>query len=227
MYVRRDPRWLGDEDGRPEGCRCRCRRYRCRTDRRSGQDSPCAPFRLRQGGPHRSRKGACRQRRGDALDGRHREGDPHGGTPRQGRLRVHRLAGDHGRPREDAAPAGARRHPDARHRRRHGAADADRRQADRPRGGQPLPLLGDRREGRALGRLHREYRHWRADDGARGRKEPRARLGRGRRVRLRHDRQVAAGGPDGGSAQAARSKGLLAHGDVRHYDCRVAPGSAW
>ena len=62
------------------------------------------------------------------------------------------------------------------------AAQRARHRADRPAGGQPLSVRGDRGEGRAVRRLHREHRHRRAGDDPRGRQEPRRR-DRGRRCR--------------------------------------------
>ncbi len=56
---------------------------------------------------------------------------------------LHRLPGDDGRPRQDAAPEGARRHPRAARRGRRGDGGA-RHRADRPGGGEPLPVRADR-----------------------------------------------------------------------------------
>ena len=62
-------------------------------------------------------------------------------------------------------------------------ADADGgawHRADRPARGQPLPVRGNRRQGRGRRGLHREYRHRRSRDDPRGGEEPRRRRRRHR-----------------------------------------------
>ena len=66
---------------------------------------------------------------------------------RCGRRRAHRLSRDDGRPGEDAAPEGARRPARVRDNAEHDARRCRaRHRADRSRGGQPLPVRGDRRQ---------------------------------------------------------------------------------
>ena len=60
-----------------------------------------------------------------------------------------------------------------------------RHRADRPAGGQPLSLRGDRGEGRALRGVRREHRHRRPGHDPRRGQEPRRRHGRGRAGGLR------------------------------------------
>jgi phosphoribosylaminoimidazolecarboxamide formyltransferase/IMP cyclohydrolase len=55
-----------------------------------------------------------------------------------------------------------------------------RHRADRPAGGEPLPVRGDRRGRQALRRLHREHRHRRPGDDPRRGEEPRRCRGGGR-----------------------------------------------
>ena len=87
---------------------------------------------------------------------------------------LHRLSRDHGRAREDAAPA-AVRGPVGKARRRR-ASRCGGRAGDRAGGPgvrEPVPVRADRRAGRCLrAGDHREHRHRRADDDPCGRQEP-------------------------------------------------------
>ncbi len=129
----------------------------------------------------------------------------------------HRLPGVPRRPREDAAPAGARRDPGrpapGGPRR---AARRARRRAVRAGRGQPLPVQGHRRLRRHPGRVRRADRHRRAVDGARRRQEPPERRRRRRpgpvRRRARRRRR---GRLHPGRASPARGRGLPAHRRVR------------
>ena len=96
------------------------------------------------------------------------------------RQRHHRLSGDDGRPREDAAPRGARRPARAARRARaHGGARRAQHHADRSRRGQSLSVPRDRRaQGRHAGAGDREDRHRRAEHAALGGEELRVGLGR-------------------------------------------------
>ena len=140
---------------------------------------------------------------------------------------VHRLSRDHGRARQDAAPARAWRPAGAaRHRRcRHGEA---RHPAHRSAGGEPVSVRGHRGQtGLHLRRRHREHRHRRPRDGAcrveeprighRGRRSGRlrARAGRSRSQRRRHQHR---------HARLARRQGVRAHGEVRHHGVLVPAG---
>jgi phosphoribosylaminoimidazolecarboxamide formyltransferase/IMP cyclohydrolase len=99
----------------------------------------------------------------------------------EGRLRPDRLSRDHGRPGQDAAPAGAWRHARRRDSAEHAAAmDAHGIAPIDLVVGQPLPVRGDGRRRRVLRRLHREHRHRRPGDDPRRRQEPRRRGGGGR-----------------------------------------------
>ena len=98
----------------------------------------------------------------------------------------HRLSGDDGRAREDAAPVRPWRPP--RHPRQSGASGGDarpRHPPHRPAGGQSLSVRGDGGRRQALRRLHREHRYRRPGDDPRRRQEPRRRGGGGGRRRLR------------------------------------------
>ena len=145
---------------------------------------------------------------------------------RQGHRRAHRLSRDDGRPAQDAASQGARRaarHPRQRRARR--AAAGARHRADRPAGGQPLPVRGDRGEGRAVRRLHREHRHRRPGHDPRGRQEPRRRHRGGRSRGLcpgaGRDDARSGGATSLGSAQGAGGQGLRAHRRLRCGDQRL------
>ena len=151
-----------------------------------------------------------------------------GGRPaRPLRLRAHRLPGDTGRPREDAPPHGARRHPrPARPARPHGGAGPQRDPAHRPRLREPLPVRGDRLEaGRNAGRGAGEHRHRRPDDAARRRQElprrPRPRRPGG----LRRDAGPAAhGGRSPGVPPPPGREGVPARRLLRHRRRPVPAG---
>ena len=118
-----------------------------------------------------TRAGGARRR--DPVHRRHRQGAQGRRDRGEGRGRAHRLSRDDGRPAQDAAPQGARRpagHP--RQPRACGRGAGARHRAHRSAGGEPLSLRGDRGQGRALRRVHREHRHRRAGDDPRGRQEP-------------------------------------------------------
>ena len=136
---------------------------------------------LRQDRDRRLRPRAARAGRPDPVHRRHRGGDPRRGPGGDRRRRVHRLARDPRRAREDAAPAAPRR--PARAPRRlgpHGDARGGGNRADRPRVREPLPVRAhDRAARRDRARGGREHRHRRADDDPRRRQEPRRRRGRG------------------------------------------------
>ncbi len=143
--------------------------------------------RLRQDRHCRIRQRTGRLRRRDPLHRRHRQAAARRRSRRQGCLRVHRLPGDARRPGQDPAPQGSRR--PARHARQPGARGHDagaRHRADRHGGGQPLPLRGDRGQGRLHpGGRHREHRHRRPDHAALGGQEQRRCHRAGRSGRLR------------------------------------------
>ena len=95
-----------------------------------------------------------------------------------------------------------------------GRDEGARHRADRSARGQPLSVRSDRRQGRRLRGVHREYRHRRAGDDPRRGQEPRRRRrggrgrglsGRARRTRRQQRRHHAA------SAPQARGKSLCAH----------------
>ena len=99
---------------------------------------------------------------------------------------LHRLSGDHGRAREDPAPA-AVRGPAGPPRRRRPSAGRRRagNRASRSRVREPLPVRADRRtRGRLRAGDHREHRHRRPDDDQGGGQEQRLRGRRGRSRRL-------------------------------------------
>ena len=136
--------------------------------------------RLRQGGAHRAGRGPAQARRGDRLhrlDGAADRGRGRAGHPGRGADRLPRVPR---RPRQDPAPArarrAARRHPP---RRAHGAARRARHRPVRAARREPLPVHRDGRLRRGARRVRRADRHRRARDGAREREEPRQR-GRGR-----------------------------------------------
>ncbi len=155
-----------------------------------GQGSAGAHLGLGQDRHRRPREGPRGRGCRDPLHRRHREGDARRGREGDRRQRVHGVARGDGRPREDAAPARPRRLVDARARLRSRRAREPRRQADRPRGREPLPLRADGRARRRARRGRREHRHRGSLDGAQRSEEPRARHGGHRPRRLR-------GGPRG------------------------------
>ena len=79
------------------------------------------------------------------LDRRHRQGAARGGPRRARRLRPDRLSRNDGRPGQDAAPDGPRRPAGGARQSRTCRGDGSaRHRRDRPGGGQPLPVRGDR-----------------------------------------------------------------------------------
>ena len=146
--------------------------------------------------------------------------------------RVHRLPGDHGRARQDAAPEALRRpaRPPRRavaHGRRRGAGHRVRR----PRVREPLPVRGDGvAPRRRRPRGHREHRHRRPDDGPRGGQELRLQRGRHLAGELRRDPAGARRRrrqPVDADARVAGRRGVLLHRPLRHRDralVRRAPG---
>ena len=109
-----------------------------------------------------------------AVDRRHGAGRwPMPGLPVTEIGALHRLSGNARRPRQDAAPEGARRHPRAaRPGRARAALAAHAIPTDRSRRGQSLSVSRDGRQaGLHARRRDREHRHRRPGDGARGGEE--------------------------------------------------------
>ena len=141
---------------------------------------PRAAFRFRQGGAGGLRPGPGAPWRGADLDRRHGQGAARGRAYRRRRRRGHRLSGDDGRARQDAAPHDPWRLPGAaRQARARGRDEGARDRGHRSSGLQSLSVRGDGGEGRRLRRDHREHRYRRPGDDALGRQEPR--MGHGRR----------------------------------------------
>ncbi len=132
----------------------------------------------------------------------------------------HRRAGDDGRPREDPPPLRARRHPGpARPSGRPRGAGAARHHADRPGGGESLPVPRDGRQTlHHLRRAHRRHRHRRAvDDPGCGQElqgRPRRDVPRGLRARACGARRARR--PVDGRPVRTREGRLRAHRQLRH-----------
>ena len=121
---------------------------------------------------------SARRGRRHRLHRIHSENDCRGRHSGHARRAGHRIPGDARRPREDPAPDGAcraaRRHPQARTRRR---ARRARHRAIRPRRRQPVPVHRDGPIGSRRRRVRRTDRHRRSRDGAGRGEEPPERRG--------------------------------------------------
>ena len=136
---------------------------------------------------------------------------------------LHRLPGDHGRPRQDAAPAALRR--PARAPRRpaaHGRGRRARHRVRRPRVREPLSLRAHRRPARRHpARDPREHRRRRPVDDPRGGQELRLLRRRHPAGELRRDPAGARGhgrAPLARHARVAGGRGVLVHRPLRHGD---------
>ena len=197
----------------------------CRGNYDSGpfpQRRPGAAQRLRQDRDRRAGRRAGPPRHRAAVDRRHLPGAARCGDRGRGGVRAHRLPGNHGRAGEDAPPAHPRRHPRPA-RRCDDSRDARAgHRADRPRGGEPLPIRGDRGAAGLHPRgRHREHRYRRSRHGPGRGKEPPGRAGRGRSGRLSRgaDRARPRRRHHAGAAAQARAESLPPH---RRYDAMVA-----
>ena len=177
----------------------------------------------------RVRARSCRARLRARLHRRHRAGARiSADLPVIGDLRRHRLSRDDGRPRQDAAPAGPRRHPRA-------PRPADDLDAATAHGITLIDLVvvnlypfvkAAANPATPFDGADRGDRHRRAEPGARGRQELRGRAGRRVAVRLRRRaraarsaRRTVARVPLRAGAQGVRAHRRLRHGhrlDARH-----------
>ena len=191
--------------------------------------SPRVDLRLRQGRPGAVRRGPDEGGGGDPV---HRRLGPCTARRRRGgdgSIRPHRLPGDPRRPRQNPGAADPRRHP--RPARPAGAYRPDagsRHRADRPGGGEPLPVRGHCRARRARRRLRREHRHRRPRFDPRRREEPRFRhrADRAGAIRRRAGRIFHPWRHHAGNPPAAGRRGLRPHRRLRRGHRGLVRGAA-